>query len=54
MVGDVNGMLNPVGMEVGHSAMMSPDTSDVASDMGFAVVELRDLFDLGDTVEDLR
>ena len=43
-------MLNPVGMEVGCSTVMSPDTSDI----DFAVVELRDLLDLGDTVEDLR
>ena len=43
-------MLNPVGMEVGCSTVMSPDTSDI----GFAVVELLDLLDLGGTLEDLR
>ena len=43
-------MLNPVGMEVGCSTVMSPDTSDI----GFAVVELQDLLALGDTVKDLR
>ena len=49
----VDDRLNTVGTEVGHSALMSPGISDVACDVGFTVVELRDLFDLGDAVYDL-
>ena len=50
----VDDRLNTVGTEVGHSVpLMSPGISGVACDVGFIVVELRDLFDLGDAVDDL-
>ena len=46
-------VVDTVGMVVWPSAVMSPGISDVASDVDFAVFELRNLLDLGDAVKDL-
>ena len=46
-------VVDTVGIVIWRFAVTSPGISDVAYDVDFAVVELRDLLDLGDAIKDL-